>query len=113
MTADAITRRLRRDDVLARLGGDEFAVLLPGLRPMDEAARVALDLAALIAEQRFVFDGVERARDRASGSRQCRRATRRPRCSRRPIARCTPPRPSAAVAYASHPEVRYATIARG
>ena len=57
--AGAITRRLRRDDVLARLGGDEFAVLLPGC-PMDEAARVALDLTVLIAEQRFVFDGSER-----------------------------------------------------
>ena len=57
--AGAITRRLRRDDVLARLGGDEFAVLLPGC-PMDEAARVAFDLTVLIAEQRFVFDGFER-----------------------------------------------------
>ena len=57
--AGAITRRLRRDDVLARLGGDEFAVLLPGC-PVDEAARVAFDLTVLIAEQRFVFDGVER-----------------------------------------------------
>ena len=57
--AGAITRRLRRDDVLARLGGDEFAVLLPGC-PMDEAARVALDLTVLIAEERFVFDGVDR-----------------------------------------------------
>ena len=57
--AGAITRRLRRDDVLARLGGDEFAVLLPGC-PMDEAARVALDLTVLIAEERFVFDGCER-----------------------------------------------------
>ena len=57
--AGAIARRLRRDDVLARLGGDEFAVLLPRC-PMDEAARVALDLTVLIAEQRFVFDGSER-----------------------------------------------------
>jgi len=57
--AGAITSRLRRDDVLARLGGDEFAVLLPGC-PVDEAARVAFDLTVLIAEQRFVFDGVER-----------------------------------------------------
>ncbi|MDA0182413.1 diguanylate cyclase [Solirubrobacter phytolaccae] len=57
--AGAIARRLRRDDVLARLGGDEFAVLLPRC-PLDEATRVASDLTALVAEQRFVFDGVER-----------------------------------------------------
>ena len=58
-TADAIRGRLRRDDVLGRLGGDEFAVLLPHC----DAARAILvgnDLAALIAEQRFVFDGTER-----------------------------------------------------
>ena len=53
--------------MLARLGGDEFAVLLSGCE-MDEAARVAVDLAALVGAQRFVFDGVERgvtASDRA------------------------------------------------
>ena len=57
--ADAIRGRLRRDDVLARLGGDEFAVLLPRCE-IDEAVRVANDLTVLVAEQRFVFDGVER-----------------------------------------------------
>jgi diguanylate cyclase (GGDEF)-like protein/PAS domain S-box-containing protein len=57
--AGAIARRLRRDDVLARLGGDEFAVLLPRC-PLDEAARVASDLTMLVAEQRFLFDGIER-----------------------------------------------------
>jgi diguanylate cyclase (GGDEF)-like protein/PAS domain S-box-containing protein len=55
----SIGRRLRRDDVLARLGGDEFAVLLPRC-PMEEATRVASDLTSLVAEQRFVFDGIER-----------------------------------------------------
>lgn len=55
----AIGRRLRRDDLLARLGGDEFAVLLPRCS-MDEAARVASDLTEIVADQRFVFDGVER-----------------------------------------------------
>ena len=58
-TADAIRGRLRRDDVLARLGGDEFAVLLPHCGP-DEAGNVAADLAALVAGQRFLFEGVER-----------------------------------------------------
>ncbi len=59
VVAGAIARRLRRGDVLARLGGDEFAVLL--LRcEMEEAARVGADLAALVAGQRFLFDGVER-----------------------------------------------------
>lgn len=57
--AAAITRRLRRDDVLARLGGDEFAVLLPRCT-IEEAARVGSDLTAIVADQRFVFDGVER-----------------------------------------------------
>jgi diguanylate cyclase (GGDEF)-like protein/PAS domain S-box-containing protein len=58
--AGAIGRRLRRHDVLARLGGDEFAVLLPGCA-LDEARRVAEDLAALVGGQRFLFDGVERS----------------------------------------------------
>ena len=59
-TADAIRGRLRRDDVLGRLGGDEFAVLLPHCEA-GRAMLVANDLAALIAGQRFVFDGVERS----------------------------------------------------
>jgi diguanylate cyclase (GGDEF)-like protein/PAS domain S-box-containing protein len=59
VVAGAIARRLRRGDVLCRLGGDEFAVLLTRCE-MDEAERVGADLAALVAGQRFVFDGVER-----------------------------------------------------
>lgn len=57
--AVAIGRRLRRDDVLARLGGDEFAVLLPRCT-IAEAMQVGSDLTAIVAGQRFVFDGVER-----------------------------------------------------
>ena len=57
--ATAIDRRLRRDDLLARLGGDEFAVLLPRCS-IEEATRVGSDLTTIVAEQRFVFDGVER-----------------------------------------------------
>jgi diguanylate cyclase (GGDEF)-like protein/PAS domain S-box-containing protein len=57
--AEAVGGRLRRGDSLARLGGDEFAVLLPHCDPQ-QAVLVANDLAALIAAQRFVFDGVER-----------------------------------------------------
>jgi len=60
VTAGAIGRRLRRHDVLGRLGGDEFAVLLPDCA-LDEARRVGEDLAALVAGQRFVFDGIERS----------------------------------------------------
>ncbi len=60
VVAGSISRRLRRGDVLGRLGGDEFAVLLPRCE-MSEAARVAADLAALVAGQRFLFDGVERS----------------------------------------------------
>src|SRR4051794_22592534 len=59
VVAGSISRRLRRGDVLGRLGGDEFAVLLPRCE-MPEAARVAAELAALVAGQRFLFDGIER-----------------------------------------------------
>ena len=57
-TADAIRGRLRRDDVLGRLGGDEFAVLLPHCDAA-QAILVGNDLAALVAGQRFLFDGIE------------------------------------------------------
>ena len=60
LTADALRERLRRDDALARLGGDEFAVLLPSC-DLERAALVANDLVALIAGQRFHFDGIERS----------------------------------------------------
>jgi diguanylate cyclase (GGDEF)-like protein/PAS domain S-box-containing protein len=56
--ADVIRDRLRRDDVFARLGGDEFAVLLPHCDAA-QAVLVGNDLAALIAGQRFEFDGNE------------------------------------------------------
>jgi diguanylate cyclase (GGDEF)-like protein/PAS domain S-box-containing protein len=58
--AGAIARRLRRGDLLGRLGGDEFAVLLPGCA-ITEAMQVAEALTALLAGQRFVFDGAERS----------------------------------------------------
>jgi diguanylate cyclase (GGDEF)-like protein/PAS domain S-box-containing protein len=59
-TADALRERVRRDDALARLGGDEFAVLLPHC-DLERAALIANELAALIAGQRFRFDGIERS----------------------------------------------------
>jgi diguanylate cyclase (GGDEF)-like protein/PAS domain S-box-containing protein len=59
VVAGAISRRLRRGDVLGRLGGDEFAVLLARCE-IEEATRVGADLAALVVGQRFIFDGVER-----------------------------------------------------
>jgi len=59
-TADALRERVRREDALARLGGDEFAVLLPHC-DLERAALIANELAALIAGQRFRFDGVERS----------------------------------------------------
>ena len=73
--AGAITRRLRRDDVLARLGGDEFAVLLPGvpdgrgrargLRPHRADRRAAVRLRRLRARR----DRLDRALAGAGGCR--------------------------------------------
>ncbi len=40
-TADRIQASLRAVDSVARLGGDEFILLLPGIRRVEEAARVA------------------------------------------------------------------------
>ena len=98
--AGAITRRLRRDDVLARLGGDEFAVLLPGvpdgrgrprgLRPHRADRRAAVRL----RRRRARRDRLDRALAGAW------RASRRPRCSRRLTGRCTTPRRSVAGACA-------------
>ena len=96
-TADAIRGRLRRDDVLGRLGGDEFAVLLPhcdptqatlvGERPRGADRRAALPL----------------RRRRARGDRQ-RRVARGRHTADEALsaadARCTPRRPSAAIACA-------------
>jgi diguanylate cyclase (GGDEF)-like protein/PAS domain S-box-containing protein len=65
-TAAAIGGRLRRDDQLARLGGDEFAVLLADC-DLPRARRVAGELVALIAGQRFAFDGVSRAVSASAG----------------------------------------------
>ncbi|NIH70225.1 diguanylate cyclase domain-containing protein [Modestobacter marinus] len=51
--AGRLRQRLRRGDLLARLGGDEFLVVLPGLdlaTAADEAAHVADELAAAVAE---------------------------------------------------------------
>ena len=99
--AGAIARRLRRGDVLARLGGDEFAVLLPRC-DVDEAGRVGGDLASLVAGQRFLFDGVERNVTASIGLAPVS-ADSAPaaHARRRPTARCTAPRRSAAAACAA------------
>jgi diguanylate cyclase (GGDEF)-like protein/PAS domain S-box-containing protein len=51
-TAERLSGRLRRGDLLARLGGDEFLVVLRGLVPAtarDEAARVGAALVAALS----------------------------------------------------------------
>jgi diguanylate cyclase (GGDEF)-like protein/PAS domain S-box-containing protein len=54
--AGLLRDRLRSTDVLARLGADEFAVLLADAADA-EAVNVANELARIIREQRFSFDG--------------------------------------------------------
>jgi diguanylate cyclase (GGDEF)-like protein/PAS domain S-box-containing protein len=52
-TAQRLTTRLRRSDVLARLGGDEFLIALPGLDPATaarDATALATSLAAVVAQ---------------------------------------------------------------
>jgi diguanylate cyclase (GGDEF)-like protein/PAS domain S-box-containing protein len=50
-----LQKHLRAQDTLARLGGDEFAVVLPGLRSMDEANRLADRLIHAVAPP-FLID---------------------------------------------------------
>jgi len=45
---------VRDTDTVARLGGDEFALLLPGC-PLDRGRQIAEDLAAAVAQHRFVW----------------------------------------------------------
>jgi diguanylate cyclase (GGDEF)-like protein len=47
-TARRIRRLLRESDVVARLGGDEFAVLLAPIRGVDDATRIAGEIAAAL-----------------------------------------------------------------
>ncbi len=48
--AKRITQRLRSSDLLARLGGDEFVVLLDDIKQSNDAARVATEIIAALAE---------------------------------------------------------------
>ncbi len=48
-TADLISSRLRKTDILARYGGEEFAVFLPHTRG-EQAVRLAEELRSLVAE---------------------------------------------------------------
>ena len=55
-TSKRLVRCLRGSDTVARLGGDEFTVLLPGVRMLENVARVAEKVLAAIAAP-FVLDG--------------------------------------------------------
>ena len=56
--ADRLRDALRDEDIVARLGGDEFAVLLPDVRTVDNAERLALRIRALFATP-FRLGGME------------------------------------------------------
>lgn len=56
-TARALRDRLRRTDAIGRLGGDEFAILLSRI-PADEAAVLADELRAAVADASATFDGM-------------------------------------------------------
>ena len=47
--ADVVSEKLSANDVFARLGGDEFCLLLPGVLPVDAAARPRTMIKALTA----------------------------------------------------------------
>ncbi len=49
-TAQRIAANVRASDVIARFGGDEFVVLLPGLRSLNDATRIADQVLAACAE---------------------------------------------------------------
>jgi diguanylate cyclase (GGDEF)-like protein/PAS domain S-box-containing protein len=54
--AGRLCRAVRASDTVARLGGDEFVVLVPGIRSIDEASRVAEKIIEALAEP-FPLEG--------------------------------------------------------
>lgn len=56
LAAQVISSTLRQMDLPARFGGEEFAVVLPGTK-MREAMKVAERIRAMVAAQRFEYDG--------------------------------------------------------
>ncbi len=52
--AKLMREAVRDTDTVARLGGDEFALLLPGC-PLDRGRQISEDLAATVAQHRFVW----------------------------------------------------------
>jgi len=54
-----LAERVRAKDFFARLGGDEFSILLEGLNRPEDAARVAGEVIAALAQPFQLGDGVE------------------------------------------------------
>ena len=95
IAAERMSAALRATDIVARFGGDEFVVLLDGA-DADTARDVARKLNQALAEP---YPGILSSVTASIGI-ACFRGTAGiwKRCSRRPTARCTRPRPPGATA---------------
>ena len=54
--AQRLTQCLREGDTVARLGGDEFVLLLPGLKEVGDASRVALKVNSVMKNPFYIED---------------------------------------------------------
>ncbi|MGZ9067784.1 MAG: putative bifunctional diguanylate cyclase/phosphodiesterase, partial [Burkholderiales bacterium] len=56
---DRLVSAVRETDSVARFGGDEYAVLVSDMRRIDDAARVAQKVRAVIADEAYDIDGAQ------------------------------------------------------